>query len=206
MLVLQAKLQGAKTALFNFHIEKFEEQQKELDSYKTKREEYKNEKVNLKRQMQEMRASCGTGLLDVKNSTQCLQLSSDFNTSAKRQQQPHTRTQQSMQHRQNSSWKEEDSEQQQYVKTIHQQLPPSPVSYKTNTLQPCLRKLFLQKTYWKGVVVVWGFVRCICASANSLCRKSFEREGGCCMFFALSRSQQQQPAAAASKSQQQEPA
>jgi hypothetical protein len=67
MLVLQAKLQGAKTALFNFHIEKFDEQQKELDSYKTKREEYKNEKVNLKRQMQEMRASCGTGLLDVKN-------------------------------------------------------------------------------------------------------------------------------------------
>jgi hypothetical protein len=80
MLVLQAKLQGAKTALFNFHKEKFEEQQKELDSYKTKREEYKDEKVNLKRQMQEMRASCGTGLLDVKNSTRCLQLSSDFNT------------------------------------------------------------------------------------------------------------------------------
>ena len=158
----------------------------------------------MKRQMQEMRASCGTGLLDVKNSTQCLQLSSDFNTSAKRQQQPHTRTQQSMQHRQNSSWKEEDSEQQQYVKTIHQQLPPSPVSYKTNTLQPCLRKLFLQKTYWKGVVVVWGFVRCNCACANFLCWKSFEREGGCYMFFALNNSQQQQPVGVSSRSQRED--
>jgi uncharacterized protein Veg len=38
ILSLKDKLQGAKTALFNFHIEKFEEQQKELDSYKTKRE------------------------------------------------------------------------------------------------------------------------------------------------------------------------
>jgi len=203
MLVLQAKLQGAKTALFNFHIEKFEEQQKELDSYKTKREEYKDEKVNLKRQMQEMRASCGTGLLDVKNSTRCLQLSSDFHTSAKRQQQPHTG--QSMQHRQNSSWNEEDREQQQYVKTLHQQLPPSPVSYKTNTLQPCLRKLFLQKTYWKGVVVVWGFVRCNCACANFLCWKSFEREGGCYMFFVLNNSQQQQqPVGVSSRSQRED--
>jgi hypothetical protein len=80
MLALQSKLQGAKTALFNFHIEKFEEQQKELDSYKTKREEYKDEKVSLKSTM-----NCGTGLLDVKNCTRCLQLSSDFDTSAQRQ-------------------------------------------------------------------------------------------------------------------------
>ena len=101
-----------------------------------------------------------------------------------------------MQNRQNSSGKEEDSEQQQYVKTLHQQLPSSPVCFKSNTLLPCLRKLFFQKAYWKGGVSVWGFVRCRCAStywkrglsvwgfvrcrcasANSLCRKLFEKGG-----------------------------
>ncbi len=35
---------------------------------------------------QEMRVSYGTGLLDLKHSTRCLQLSSDFDTSAQRQQ------------------------------------------------------------------------------------------------------------------------
>ena len=167
-------------------------------------EEYKDEKAILKRQMQEMKVSSGTGLLDLEHSTRCRQLRFDFDTSAKRQERPHTRTQQSMQNRHNNSRKEE-SEQQQGVKTVHQQLPSSPVCFKSNTLQPCLRKLFLQKTYWKGVVVVWGFVRCSCVSANSLCRKSFERAGVCCMFFALSRSQQE-PAAAVSRSQQQQPA
>ncbi len=70
---------------------------------------------------QEMRVPCGTGLLDLKHSTRCLQLSSDFDTSAQRQHQPHTRTQRSMHHRQNSSGKEEDREQQ-YVKTLSRKL------------------------------------------------------------------------------------
>ena len=47
-----------------------------------KREEYKDEKVNLKRQMQEMQVSSGTGLLDLENSTRCRQSSSNFDTSA----------------------------------------------------------------------------------------------------------------------------
>jgi hypothetical protein len=55
---------------------------------------------------QEMRVSYGAGLLDLKHSTRCLQLSSEIDTSAQRQQQPHTRTQQSMQNRHNSSRKE----------------------------------------------------------------------------------------------------
>ncbi len=55
-------------------------------TYKTKMEEYKDEKVNLKRQMQEMQVSSGTGLLDLENSTRCRQLSSDFDTSVKRQE------------------------------------------------------------------------------------------------------------------------
>jgi hypothetical protein len=145
---------------------------------------------------QEMRVSCGTGLLDLKHSTRCLQLSSDFDTSVQRQQQPHTRTQQSMKHRQNRSGKEEDSDQEQYVKTLHQQLPSSPVCFKSNTLLPCLRKLLFMKvswkggvsvwgfvhykcasTYWKRGVSVWGFVFCRCASGNSLCRKLFEKGG-----------------------------
>jgi hypothetical protein len=95
ILASEDKLQGAKMVLLNFQKEKFEEQQKELDSYKTKME-YEDEKENLNRQMQEMRVSSGTGLLDLENSTRCLQLGSDFDTSANRQQQPHTRTQQRM--------------------------------------------------------------------------------------------------------------
>jgi hypothetical protein len=51
-------------------------------TYKTKMEEYKDEKVNLKRQMQETQVSSGTELLDLENSTRCRQLSSDFDTSA----------------------------------------------------------------------------------------------------------------------------
>ncbi len=70
--------------LLNFQKEKFEEQQKELDSYKTKMEEYEDEKENLTGQIQEMRVSSGTGLLDLENSTRCLQLGSDFDTSTKR--------------------------------------------------------------------------------------------------------------------------
>ena len=128
-------------------------------TYKTKKEEYKDEKVILKRQMQEMQVSSGTGLLDLAHSTRCRQLRSVFDTSAKRQERPHTRTQQSMQNRQNSSRMEEESEQEQGANALHQQLPSSLGCYKTNTLQSCLRKLFLQKAYWKGGVSVWGFVR-----------------------------------------------
>ncbi len=101
---------------------------------------------------QEMRFSYGTGLLDLKHSTRCLQLRSDFDTSTQRQQQPHTRTQQSMQSRHNSSRKEQ-SEQQQGVKTVHQQLPSSTVCFKSNTLLPCLLKLFFQKAYGKGGIM-----------------------------------------------------
>jgi hypothetical protein len=129
-------------------------------TYKTKMEEYKDEKVILKRQMQEMQVSSGTGLLDLEHSTRCRQLRSDFDTSAIRQERPHTRTQQSMQNRQNSSRMDEESEQEQDANALHQQLPWSLVCYKTNTLQSCLRKLFLQKAYWKEGVAVWGFVRC----------------------------------------------
>jgi hypothetical protein len=129
-------------------------------TYKTKMEEYKDEKVILKRQMQEMQVSSGTGLLDLEHSTRCRQWRSDFDTSAKRHERTHTRTQQSMQNRQNSSRMEEESEQEQDGNALHQQLPSSFVCYKTNTLQSCLRKLFLQKAYWKGGVSVWGFVRC----------------------------------------------
>jgi hypothetical protein len=82
--VVKNKLQGAKMELLNFQKEKFEEQQKELDSYKTKMEEYEDEKENLTGQIQEMRVSSGTGLLDLENSTRCLQLGSDFDTSTKR--------------------------------------------------------------------------------------------------------------------------
>ena len=66
--------------LLNFQKEKFEEQQKKLYSYKTKIQEYKDEKVNLNRQMQEMRVSSGTGLFHLENSTRCLQLRSNFDT------------------------------------------------------------------------------------------------------------------------------
>ncbi len=52
-----------------YGLRMFEEQQKELDSYKTKMEEYEDEKENLNRQMQEMRVSSGTGLLDLEHST-----------------------------------------------------------------------------------------------------------------------------------------
>ena len=110
-------------------------------TYKTKMEEYKDEKVILKRQMQEMQVSSGTGLLDLEHSIRCRQLRSDFDTSAKRQERLHTRTQQSMQNRQNSSRMEEESEQEQDTNALHQQLPSSFICYKTNTLQPCLHKL-----------------------------------------------------------------
>jgi hypothetical protein len=49
ILTLKDKLQGSKTTLLNFHKEKLKEQRKEFESYKTKMEEYKDEKVNLKR-------------------------------------------------------------------------------------------------------------------------------------------------------------
>jgi hypothetical protein len=129
-------------------------------TYKTKMEEYKDEKVILKRQMPEIQVSSGTGLLDLEHSTRCRQLRSDFDTSSKGQERPHTRTQQSMQNRQNSSRMEEESEQELDANALHQKLPSSFVCYKTNTLQSCLRKLFLQKAYWKGGVSVWGFVHC----------------------------------------------
>jgi hypothetical protein len=60
--VLQIAQREPKVLLLNFQKEKFEEQQKKLYSYKTKIEEYKDEKVNLNRKMQEMRVSSGTGL------------------------------------------------------------------------------------------------------------------------------------------------
>ena len=61
----------------------------ELEMYKTKTkmEEYKDETVISKRQMQEMRVSSGTRLLDLNNSTRCLQLRPDLDNSTKRQQQ-----------------------------------------------------------------------------------------------------------------------
>ena len=59
--------------LLNFQKEKFEEQQKKLDSYKTKMEEYEDEKENLTGQIQEMRVSSGTGLINLENSTRCLE-------------------------------------------------------------------------------------------------------------------------------------
>ncbi len=59
---------------------------------------------------QEIGVSYGTGLLDLKHFTRCLQLSSDFDTSAQRKHQPDTRTQQSMQNRHNISRKEESEE------------------------------------------------------------------------------------------------
>ena len=76
MLALQDKLQGAKTALLDCQSpikEKFEEQRKELESSKTTMSGYTNEKVNVKRQIQEMRVSSGTGLINLENSTRCLE-------------------------------------------------------------------------------------------------------------------------------------
>ena len=60
ILALQDKLQGTRTALMDYQNRsraKFEKQQQELESYKTKMEEYKDETVSLQRQMQEMRVS-----------------------------------------------------------------------------------------------------------------------------------------------------
>jgi hypothetical protein len=79
-------------------------------TYETKMEKYKDEKVILKRQMQDMQLSSGTGLLDLQHSTRCRQLRSDFDTSSKRHERPHTRTQQSMQNRHKISRMEEESE------------------------------------------------------------------------------------------------
>ena len=71
ILALKDNLQRAKTALLghqNRSREKFEEQQKEMESYKTKMDAYKDETVSLKRQIQEMRVAFGSGLLDLTNS------------------------------------------------------------------------------------------------------------------------------------------
>jgi chromosome segregation ATPase len=91
ILALKDKLQESRTTLLDFQNrskEKFDEQQQELESYKTKMEEYKDETVSLKRQMQEMRVSSGR-LLDLKNSTRCLQLRTNFHNSGEGQEQPH---------------------------------------------------------------------------------------------------------------------
>ena len=146
ILALQDKLQETRTTLMDFqnrNKEKFEEQEQKLKSYKTKVEEYKEETVSLKRQMQEMRVSSGR-LLDLNNSTRCLQLRTDFDNSAKGQEQAHTSSRQSMQHRQNNSRKEEWSEQQQDPKSLHQQVPSSLGCYKTNT--PAVAFVLEEKT------------------------------------------------------------
>ena len=114
--MIQDKLQGTKTELLDFQNpskEKFEEQRKKLESSKTQVEGYTDEKVNLKRQMQEIRASSGTGLINLKNSTRSLELSTYFDNTAKRQEQPHKRTQQSMRNCENNSLKEQQSQQRQ---------------------------------------------------------------------------------------------
>ena len=114
--MIQDKLQGTKTELLDFQNpskEKFEEQRKKLESSKTQVEGYTDEKVNLKRQMQEIRASSGTGLINLKNSTRSLELSTYFDNTAKRQEQPHNRTHQSMWKRENNSLRDQQSQQHQ---------------------------------------------------------------------------------------------
>ena len=86
--------------------EKFEDPRKELESSKTKMTGYTNEKVNVKRQIQEMRVSSGTGLINLENSTRCLELRSNFDNTAKRQEKPHNRTQESRRNRENNYLKE----------------------------------------------------------------------------------------------------
>ena len=86
---LQDNLQGAGTALLAFQKrrrEKFEEQRKELKSSKTKMEGCTDENVIVKREMQEMRVSSGTGLLNLETFTRCLEVSSNFDNVAKRQE------------------------------------------------------------------------------------------------------------------------
>ncbi len=83
--------------------EKYEEQRKELESSKTKMEGFTDENVNVTREMQEMRVSSGTGLINLENSTRCLELSSNFDNMSKRQERPHNRSQQSMWNRENNS-------------------------------------------------------------------------------------------------------
>jgi hypothetical protein len=68
-----------------------------------------DENVNVKREMQEMRVSSGTGLINLENSTRCLELSSNVDNMAKRQERPHNRPQQSMRNRENNSLKEQKS-------------------------------------------------------------------------------------------------
>ena len=90
--------------------EKFEDPRKELESSKTKMTGYTNEKVNVKRQIQEIRVSSGTGLINLENSTRCLDY---FDNTAKRQEQPHNRTHQSMWKRENNSLRDQQSQQHQ---------------------------------------------------------------------------------------------
>jgi hypothetical protein len=151
-------------------------------TYKTKMEEYKDEKVILKRQMQDRQFSCGTGLLDLEQCTRCRQLRYDFDTSEKRHERPHTRTQQSMQNRQNSSRMEEESEQEQdgnarkcpsptaaLVICLSQNehtavVPPQTLSPESILeggsicvgfcpMQLSLHNLLVQEAFWRGGVV-----------------------------------------------------
>jgi hypothetical protein len=92
--------------------------------------------------------------------------------------------QQEQQHQSNTQQQQHAAaaEHQEDTKALHQQLPSSLVYYKTNTLQPYLRKGFLQRAYWKGGVspglTVWEFVCCIWGfSLHPLCRKLFGRGG-----------------------------
>ena len=144
ILDLQDKLQGTKTALLDYQSccrAKFEEQQKELESYKTKMEEYKDETVSLKRQIQEMRvSSCKKcefrRLLDSISSRSTV--SAAIATEVDQQHQH--------QHQQQSSCNcraatapavatgsSSSSEKKQNVKTFDQKLSSSVSCYKTNT-------------------------------------------------------------------------
>lgn len=89
--------------------EKYEEQRKELESSKTKMEGCTDENVNVKREIQEMRVSSGTGLINLENSSGCLELNSNFDNMSKRQERPHNRPQQSVRNRENNSLKEQQS-------------------------------------------------------------------------------------------------
>jgi hypothetical protein len=81
ILDLKDKLQGTTTVLLDFQNpskEKFEERW----------------------------VSSGTGLINLENSTRCLELRSNFDNTAKRQEKPHNRKQQSRRNRENNYLKE----------------------------------------------------------------------------------------------------
>ena len=80
-----------------------------MESSKAKMEGCTDENVNVKREMQEMRVSSGVGIINLENSSGCLELNSNFDKMTKRQERPHNRPQQSMWNRENNSLKEQQS-------------------------------------------------------------------------------------------------